>query len=75
MAQNELIDFLNDQTKQWDTVSISNRARKIYCFALERWNPRALGRTLSEMGMAISWRMSIEEAMEEKRSLIGEPVQ
>lgn len=75
MAQNELTDFLNAETEQWDTVSISNRARKIYCFALERWNPRALGRTLSEMGMAISWRMSIEEAMEEKRSLIGEPVQ
>ena len=34
MAQNELIDFLNDQTGQWDTVSISNRARKIilFCF-------------------------------------------
>ena len=75
MAQNELTDFLNAETGQWDTVSISNRARKIYCFALERWNPRELGRTFSEIGVAISWRMSIEEAIEENRSLIGEPVQ
>ena len=75
MAQNELTDFLNAETGQWDIVSISNRARKIYCFALERWNPRELGRTFSEIGVAISWRMSIEEAIEENRSLIGEPVQ
>ena len=35
MAQNELIDFQNDGTGQWDTVSISNRARQIRYFALE----------------------------------------
>ena len=29
----------------------------------------------SEIDVAISWRMSIEEAIEENRSLIGEPVQ
>lgn len=40
MTQNELIDFLNHETGQWDEVSISNRADKIVEFALERWNPQ-----------------------------------
>ena len=39
MAQNELSDFLHDETGQWDTVSISNRLEAIRLFALERWNP------------------------------------
>ncbi|MDE0012977.1 MAG: DUF262 domain-containing HNH endonuclease family protein [Candidatus Poribacteria bacterium] len=64
MAQNELIDFLNDETEQWDTASISNRARKIYCFALERWNARKLGRTFSEIKEALPERMLIAEMNE-----------
>lgn len=58
MAQNELIDFLNDETEKWDTVSISNRASKILEFALERWNPRKPGQTSSEIDENIrSWRI------------------
>ncbi len=49
MAQNELIDFLNDETGQWDTDSISNRARMIRFFALARWNPQKPGRKVSEI--------------------------
>ena len=49
MAQNELIDFLNDETEQWDTVSISNRKRTIRLFALERWNHRNPGQKSSEI--------------------------
>ncbi len=37
-TQNELSDFLNQETGQWDQVSISNRADKIVEFALERWD-------------------------------------
>ena len=64
MAQNELIDFLNDETEQWDTVSISNRARQIRSFALERWNPRKPGRISSEITDDIRSRMSNEEITE-----------
>ena len=65
MAQNELIDFLNDKTKKWDTVSISNRTRAIRLFASERWNPRKLGQKASEIDKKISLRMFREEALEE----------
>ena len=75
MAQNELIDFLNDQTGQWDTVSISDRARKIRSFALERWNPQKPGRTFSEINEAIPSRMSMEKVMEENWFFIEEPGQ
>ena len=37
-TQNELNQFLNPETGRWDKVSISNRAKKILEFALERWN-------------------------------------
>lgn len=37
-TQNELIDFLNPETGEWDKVTISNRAKKIVDFALDRWN-------------------------------------
>ena len=73
MAQNELIDFLNDKTQQWDTVSISNRARKIYCFALERWNPRKSGRKSLEIKEDVLYRMSIEEIGEEMWEEIEPP--
>lgn len=64
MAQNELIDFLNDETGQWDTVSISNRARQIRSFALERWNPRKPGRISSQIAKDIPSRVSNEEITE-----------
>ena len=64
MAQNELIDFLNDETKQWDTVSISKRSRTIRLFASERWNPQKPGQKASEIDKKISLRMSREEALE-----------
>ena len=64
MAQNELIDFLNDKTGKWDTVSISNRVRMIRLFALERWNPWKLGRKASEIDEDIRSRIS-DEALEE----------
>lgn len=38
MAQNELSEFLNPKTGQWDEASISNREDKIRKFALEHWN-------------------------------------
>ncbi|MCY4570848.1 MAG: DUF262 domain-containing HNH endonuclease family protein [Candidatus Poribacteria bacterium] len=65
MAQNELIDFLNDETGQWDTASISNRARTIRLFALERWNPRKLGRKSSEIAERIPHRIAKEEIWED----------
>ena len=64
MAQNELIDFQNDGTGQWDTVSISNRARQIRSFALERWNSRKPGRISSQIAEDIRSRMSREEITE-----------
>lgn len=73
MAQNELIDFLNDETEQWDTDSISDRARKIYCFALERWNSRQPGRNSLEIENDVHSRISIEE-VNEKISEIWDPV-
>ena len=65
MAQNELIDFLNEETEQWDTVSISNRARKIYCFASERWNTRKPGRKSLEIEKDVCLRMSMEEIVKD----------
>ena len=65
MAQNELIDFLNDKTGQWDKVSISNRAQAIRLFASERWNPRKLGQKSSEIDEAIRSQISIEKEMED----------
>ena len=38
MTQNELSDFLNKETEQWDDTSISKRANKIVKFALEYWD-------------------------------------
>ena len=64
MAQNELIDFLSDKTKKWDTVSISNRTRAIRLFASARWNPRKPGRKASEIDEDIRSRIS-DEALEE----------
>ena len=58
MAQNELIDFLNDKTGHWDRVSISNRARAIRFFALARWNPQKPGQKASEIDEEICRRMS-----------------
>jgi hypothetical protein len=63
MAQNELSDFLNDETGQWDAASISNRARAIRFFALARWNPRKPGRKSSEIDEDIRSRIS-DEALE-----------
>ena len=71
MAQNELIDFLNDETEQWDTVSISNRARQIRSFALERWNPQKPGQKASEIDEDIRSRIS-DEALEEDFDDSGE---
>ena len=65
MAQNELIDFQNDKTEKWDTVSISNRARQIRCFALERWNCRKPGQKSSEIAKNIPLGIAFEAAMEE----------
>ena len=71
MAQNELIDFLNDKTKKWDTVSISNRARMICFFALARWNPRKPGQKASEIAEEIRVQMKREEALEETFKEVG----
>ena len=59
MAQNELSDFLNDETRQWDAVSISNRTREIRFFALARWNPRKPGQKASEIDEEICSRAKI----------------
>ena len=77
MAQNELIDFLNDESGQWDTDSISNRARMIRLFALERWNPRKLGQKASEIDKEIPLGVSMEKAFdfEDSRSSTEGPVQ
>ena len=64
MAQNELIDFQNDETGKWDTVSISNRARIIRLFALARWNPQKPGQKASQIDEDIRSRIS-DEALEE----------
>ena len=64
MAQNELIDFQNDETGRWDTVSISNRARQVRSFALERWNSQKPGRISSQIAEDIRSRMSREEITE-----------
>ncbi len=42
IAQNELSDFLNDETGQWDTVSIFNRANRILKFAMAHWNHQGI---------------------------------
>ena len=60
MAQNELIDFLNNETEQWDTVSIAERVKRICFFASERWNPRKLGQKASEIHENIRSRISHE---------------
>ncbi len=60
MAQNELIDFLNDETGEWDTVSISSRSRAIRFFALARWNPQKPGQKSSEIEENIRSRISDE---------------
>jgi hypothetical protein len=65
MAQNELIDFRNDEIGQWDTVSISNRARTIRLFALERWNPLKSGQKSSEIAERIPHRIAEEEMWED----------
>ena len=65
MAQNELIDFLNDETRQWDTVSISQRLEAIRLFALERWNPLKPGQKSSAIAEAIPSRISEEEMWED----------
>ena len=75
MAQNELIDFLNDKTRQWDKVSISNRLEAICLFALERWNPLKPGQKSSEIAEEIPSRISEEEMWEDIWSSIDEPVQ
>ncbi|MYB00233.1 HNH endonuclease, partial [Candidatus Poribacteria bacterium] len=64
MAQNELIDFQNDKTGQWDTVSISKRLETIRLFALERWNPLKPGQKFSEIAEEIPSRRSREQRME-----------
>ena len=38
MTQNELIDFLNDETGEWDKDSICKRADEIVKFALKYWD-------------------------------------
>ena len=40
--QNELSEFLNPETGQWDEASISNREDKIIEFALEHWNHKSV---------------------------------
>ena len=65
MAQNELIDFLNDETEQWDTVSITKRLETIRLFALERWNPLKPGQKSSEISVNIDRRIALEARMEE----------
>ncbi len=75
MAQNELIDFLNDETGQWDTVSISNRLKAIRLFALERWNPLKPGQKSSEIAKEIpSWILA-EEMWEDIWPPTEEPVE
>ena len=64
MAQNELIDFLNDETGQWDTTSISKRLETIRLFALERWNPLKPGQKSSEIAEETPSRISEEEEIE-----------
>ena len=64
IAQNELVDFLNDETGQWDTTSISKRLETIRLFALERWNPLKPGQKSSEIAEEIPSRISEEEEME-----------
>lgn len=66
MAQNELIDFQNDKTGKWDTVSISNRARQIRCFALERWNCQKPGQKSSEIAVNIPLQIAFEAPIEER---------
>ena len=65
MAQNELIDFLNHETGQWDRVSISKRLEAIRLFALERWNPLKPGQKSSEIAEEIPSRISEEEMWED----------
>ncbi len=65
MAQNELIDFQNDETGKWDKVSISDRARQIRSFALERWNCQKPGQKSSEIAKIMPLTIAFEEAMEE----------
>ena len=74
MAQNELSDFLNDKTGQWDTISISQRSQAIRLFALERWNPLKLGQKSSEIAERIPERIAEEEIWEDLFSE-EEPIQ
>ena len=64
IAQNELVDFLNDETGQWDTTSISKRLETIRLFALERWNPLKPGQKSSEIAEETPSRISEEEELE-----------
>lgn len=73
MAQNELIDFLNDETGKWDTVSISNRRRAIRLFASERWNPRKPGQNSSEIDENIRSLISGDEALAKAFAEAGLP--
>lgn len=41
-TQNELINFLNLQSKKWDTSSVEKRRDKILKFALEYWDYRKI---------------------------------
>ncbi|RKU35689.1 hypothetical protein C6496_15405 [Candidatus Poribacteria bacterium] len=75
MAQNELIDFLNDETSQWDTVSISKRLEAIRLFALERWNHLKPGQKSSEIAEGIPSRLAEEEMWEDIWSSTEEPVE
>ena len=74
MAQNELSDFLNDETGQWDTISISQRSQAIRLFTLERWNPLKPGQKSSEIAESIPNRIAEEEILEDIFS-IEEPIQ
>lgn len=65
MAQNELIDFLNDEIEQWDTTSISKRSQAIRSFASERWNPSKPGQKSSEIAERIPDKIATEEMWEE----------
>ena len=65
MAQNELSNFLNDETGKWDTVSISQRSQAIRLFALERWNPLKPGQESSEIAERIPHRMAEEAILED----------
>ncbi len=60
MSQNELSDFLNDETEQWDTTSILKRTKVLLWFASARWDPRKPGQKASEIHEYIQERISDE---------------